>query len=300
MSDSACNSQPCSGSCAQASVLANSRVPDDDDLIEFNKDDLDAWLALFNKFDVNQDGGIDLVEFDLICESAAKERGDPPRDEQWILRAFREADKDGSGKIDFREFVMVAYRHKAMVVDPMYASNYGVISKKDKEVAVRAVRHVTSVPVLRETLELAKQSKDPALVREAQRLLYALGDAGKPTLAGLVFAEGEEMHSAKSKSKVASGKRNNEYALGEIALQGAGNLIDAAVVRDQMQQQAAPRSERDTDSWTNLFIALPSGHDMETLFSYFQVQQGTRRCEMRGLAGTWAVEGSRQLPTADP
>jgi len=254
-------------------VNAKSRVPDDDDNIEFAKEDLDAWLVLFKKFDLNNDGGIDMTEFDLICESAAKERGDPPRDSQWIIRAFHEADKDGSGHIDFREFVMVAYRHKATVVDPMYEQNYGAGSKKDKETASRAARHVTSVPVLRETLELAKQSKDPALVREAQRLLYALGDAGKATLAGLVFEEGGDYHDSKDGVKrLVPGNRGN--VLGELALGGVGNLVDAAVVRDQVQgaQLAEPRSMREDNEWTDLWTALPSEHDIETLFSYMQYQ----------------------------
>lgn len=268
----------------------------EDEHIEFRKEDLDSWHKLFRQFDANKDGVIDLVEFAMICDRSAKERGDPPRDETWIARAFKEADKDGSGAIDFREYVMVTHKHKA-TVDPMFADNSTPAAKIEREHAQRAARLVTSVPVLRETLELAKRSKDPHLVREAARLLYALGDAGKPTLAGIVFAEGEQMVAEKLRSNKAGG-RANYAALAEIGMNAATNAIDAAVVRDQITQQqgagatdpnaiAQVRSLRTQTMWTDICAAIPSAHDLETVFSYFQFQ---------GLTNMLAIAYVKRFP----
>jgi hypothetical protein len=247
--------------------------------LEFRKEDLDAWHKLFREFDVNKDGFVDKVEFSMICDAAAKKRGDTPREDEWITRAFAEADKNGDGKIDFSEYVLITHKHKA-TIDPKYADNYSPLFRTEKDFAAKAAKHVTSVPVLRETLELAKKSKDPALVREAQRLLYALGDAGMPTLAGIVFDEGEEMITGKQKNRsVQAGNRYNLAALGEIGLNAAGNMVDQAIVRDQIIQQqtrlgsddpAMLRSQRDMSAWTDVLAALPSSHDVETIFSYFQ------------------------------
>lgn len=262
-------------------VVAKSSVPDDEH-VEFLKSDLDAWYKLFKKFDQNNDNLIDLVEFSLICNSAAKERGDPPRDDLWIRRAFAEADRDGSGKIEFQEFVMVQYRHKAMVIGPEYAGNTLSTSKAEHDSATRAAKLVTSVPVLRETLEMARLSKDPNLAREAQRLLYSLGDAGKPTLAGVVFAEGEDLLNGKLRSS--AGKRVGYTGAVEIGAIAAGNLVDTAVVNSQLTQQrdheqgsalAAPRSMRDVSMWDGLFAVLPGWQDLDTVFAYFQFQSLT-------------------------
>lgn len=278
----------------------------DDEHIEFRKEDLDNWHRLFRQFDANKDGTIDRAEFAMICDRAAKERGDPPRDDLWIARAFAEADRDRSGRIDFREFVLTSYKHKA-TVDPMYAANYGAAaSKGDKEHAARAARLVTSVPVLRETLEHAKRSKDPNLVREAARLLYALGDAGKPTLAGIVFEEGEQLLSEKKRSTQA-GNRYGVGAYNEIGLAAAGNLVDVGVVRSQITAQnlraagdapAPARSLRMQTMWTDVCSALPSAHDLETVFSYFQFQGLTNMLAIAYIARFPELKYDFDLPPA--
>lgn len=281
---------------AQPAVVETFALPDNEQLV-FKKADLESWRLLFNSFDGNGNGTIDRVEFDLINEETARRSGKPPRDAKWIARAFAEADKDKSGAIDFKEYVLVCHRQKA-IVDAAHGAS-ALVSKEDRASAAKAVAHVTSLAVLRETLEQAtRSSADPDLKRESERLLRALGDVGRPMLAAAVFEDGEKHLSPRSKL---AARNDGLTVLGELGVNAASNMVDAAAVRDQLELQQPPRGAAAeppsglsslsfglVTSWDELLLLLPQPHEVEVLFSYFQFQ---------GLTNMLAISFLKDFPT---
>lgn len=239
--------------------------------IRFDNDELKKWHEMFKNIDANGDGAIDMEEFRNLVTLGAVERGDPPRTNEWVAEAFNVADRNHDGKIDFEEFVLVNYRHKADMDE--YQGRFPP-KKSVKEAAAKAKEHVTSLPVLRETLEQAKTSHDPLLASEAARLLKAMGPAiavGAGTYFATETAQ-KEIH-IHSPTKTKAGARRNYAAMGELAAQGGGNAVDGIMINEEMRAQhnarAAP-DQRMSALWETACTVLPSSNDLEILFSFFQ------------------------------
>ena len=74
--------------------------PDYDTATAFSASELENLKSVFNTMDTNGNGDIDKTEF----KNALEEMGDDMSDRE-IDKAFAEVDADGSGTVDFDEFV---------------------------------------------------------------------------------------------------------------------------------------------------------------------------------------------------
>lgn len=68
--------------------------------MSFSQEDLDQLKAVFDAVDVNGNGSISIDELEKALETA-----EVSFDRNEVKAKVREADKDKSGEIDFKEFV---------------------------------------------------------------------------------------------------------------------------------------------------------------------------------------------------
>mmetsp|Transcript_26722 Transcript_26722/g.78707 ORF Transcript_26722/g.78707 Transcript_26722/m.78707 type:complete len:803 (-) Transcript_26722:51-2459(-) len=254
--------------------------------VSFMRADLEVWKAQFDRI-AGPKGYVDLLEFQMLCE-AAERAGGPHRDNQWIIKKFKEADINGDKRLDFREYVAVQYSHRASVQAIVDTHDYEP-NPKDVRYADIASRNVQSVSILRETLEKLRRMSPREDVRtEAERLLFHLGSAGLPgkildehsntVMDVLTKGQRAEMESS------GRGGRRTYAAMADLAAQMAVNMVDASQIEAQIQSQqeeeafasGAVAPER-TTIWTDLFASLPHGHDMDQILSFFQYSSLTLR-----------------------
>jgi len=269
--------------------------------VTFLRADLEKWKAMFDQV-AGKKGYIDLVEFRVLVDRSTREAGAPPRDDEWVVNAFRRADTSGDGHVDFKEFVAVQYAQKASV-DKMVESHAYEANPRDVRYAEIAARNVQSVAILRETLEKARRNaKDPKLAAEAERLLFAMGATGLPEKAkqaheSLVTQMVETAYLSSAAPKDVKGKgRRNYAAYGELAAQMAGNMVDAQAVEAQLEQQqqieAAQAAQQGAEApprnnfWSDLGASLPHGHDLDQVLSFFQYTSLTNQIA-KYFAAAW-------------
>eukprot|EP01028_Stygiella_incarcerata_P009367 TRINITY_DN4425_c0_g1_i1.p2 TRINITY_DN4425_c0_g1~~TRINITY_DN4425_c0_g1_i1.p2 ORF type:complete len:155 (-),score=49.22 TRINITY_DN4425_c0_g1_i1:1075-1539(-) len=78
-----------------------------DDTVALTQSEIDAIRAAFEKFDVDRSGSIDAWELKSTLEAM----GQRPTDEE-VFALLAECDEDGSGQIDFSEFLRVIAKQK--------------------------------------------------------------------------------------------------------------------------------------------------------------------------------------------
>lgn len=83
--------------------------------MELSHDEIDVYRELFKKFDLDGSGTIDDKELRIMFEAL----GQSPTEAECIDMVL-EVDEDGSGEIDFVEFIEVVIKQKALMekVDP--------------------------------------------------------------------------------------------------------------------------------------------------------------------------------------
>merc|ERR1712071_88932 len=75
---------------------------------ELDPEELEEWRTIFNLFDVDGDGSITCQELGVVLRSM----GQNPSDKE-LKEMIKDMDEDGSGTVDYEEFVILMRRKTA-------------------------------------------------------------------------------------------------------------------------------------------------------------------------------------------
>ena len=76
--------------------------------LELDQEERDEWKTIFNLFDVDGDGSITCQELGVVLRSM----GQNPSDKE-LKEMIKDMDEDGSGTVDYEEFVILMRRKTA-------------------------------------------------------------------------------------------------------------------------------------------------------------------------------------------